>query len=958
MGKYWRTVLALVLALFCCLAPRVEAAETLKVGYVPGTKFLDEDSPGHRIGQGYEYMEFLAGFGGWNFEYIPCVNWWEAVAKLQSGEIDLLPAMPGDARTVPFARKTDHVIARFPMELVLHEQLGSRHLRIGNVDYGYPIPSLPNVAKDNAFTYELVTFHDAADMLAHYTANRLDGYVAPMLNTPEDGRVLALFDRVSYRLLVRSDREELFNKVNNAMDQLLMNQPNIRNRLRDKYERANGMPLVLTPEEKAYIQQKKTFRAAVYMPHKPFLYRDEETGEWQGITAIMLQQLEKDLDIKIEIIDGNSLDNIRQLIARGTVDFVADVPCDFSWLEDLYLIPTQSYRTIDYIPIIRKGFPLPENPKVAVIEEIFPTMIAVKNTYSSNQTIYCHSMEECFRAVSNGRADVTYSPRAVVPYLMEGSFTYNLEALSESFYRENISIGVNQYADPMLWRIMDKEITHLPPNFTQNVILQESGEVAYSFSPRWMIYHYPLVTTVTLFLIMTLIISVLYYRYYMRRRHMMAIQQMAYMDNRYQLPNMLWLEQEIKPLWEEAKRLEPNSSIYVAVFDMSSRDSMLELYSRHMLDNRLKETAVHLQEEDWVLQTVAGINTLQLVCLCQASTIEEMVTNAAEAVSNYGYIEHDSARISLYIKVGLCEMKNENQLLMCEEKADMACRRIMGTMDIVKLYDEKMDKYLHMEQHIEKSMAQALADGEFSVWYQAQYDIMTRRIVGAESLIRWQSKEMGFLSPDKFLPSLEMNGFIIPLDHYVLKQVMMVQKHRLTNGEALLPIAVNQSRLHITEDGYLRRMKDLIEKYQLPPGLIQLEIPESMFANFHQKSYRDHAVFLMDSLHKLGYGIVLDNFGGGASSLTLLDYLPLDAIKLSPGMLYDAQNSAGMKEVLASLIELAKKMNIAVKVSGIETVEQEQMLLAMGCRTGQGFLNSRPVPKAKFMELLKERNGE
>lgn len=958
MGRHLRACLALLLALFLCLIPKVEATETLKVGYVPGTGFLEEDSPGHIIGPGYEYMEFLSGFGDWNFVYIPCVNWWDAVDKLSRNEIDILPGMPGDYKTVPFAKQTDHVVARFPMELVLHEQLGSRHLKIGILDYGYPVPSLPAVAAEHAFTYETVTFHDFSDLRANYIARKLDGYVAPMIASPQIGRVIALFDRVSYRLLIRLDRPDLYNQVNFAMDQLLMNQPNIRNRLRDKYERSRGLPLVLEPDERAFLQQKKHFRAAVYMPHKPFLYKDEETGEWEGVTASLLHQLEKDLDIEIEILESGSLDNLKRLIARGTVDFVADVPCDFSWLEDLSLSPTQSYRTIDYTPIIRKGFPLPATPKVAVIEEIFPTLISVKDNYSSNQIIYCHSMEECFRAVSNGRADVTYAPRAVVPYLMEGSFTYNLEALTEGFFRENISLGVNQQADPRLWRILDKEITHLPPNFTQNVILQEGTEISYSFSPRWMIYHYPLLTTVGLFLIMGLIIGVLYYRYYMRRRHMVAIQQMAYMDNRYQLPNMLWLEQEIKGIWEDAKSQEPDSRIYVAVFDMSSRDSMLELYSRHTLDKRLKETATHLQEEDWVLQTAAGINTLQLVALCQAATVEEMVTNAAEAVASYGYIEHDSARISLHIKVGLCEMKSDTMLLMTEEKADMACRKIMGTMDIVKLYDEKMDKHLHLEQHIESSMAHALSDGEFAVWYQAQYDIMTRRIVGAESLIRWQSKEMGFLAPEKFLPSLEMNGFIIPLDHFVLKQVMMMQKHRLTNGQEMIPIAVNQSRLHITEDGYLRRMKDLIEKYQLPPGIIRLEIPESMFANFNQKSYRDHAVFLMESLHKSGYGIILDNFGGGASSLTLLDYLPLDGIKISAQVLYAAQNSEGMREVLASMIDLAQRLNLEVSVGGIETVEQEQMLLSMGCQVGQGFLNSRPVPKAKFMELLKERNGD
>ncbi|MBQ1614868.1 MAG: hypothetical protein II089_09540, partial [Selenomonas sp.] len=117
----------LLCALLCiflsalCLPGLVGATEELKVGYVPGTGFLDEDRPGHMRGNGYEYMEFLSGFLGAKFTYIPCVNWWEAGNKLEKMEIDLLPAMPGDYKTLPFAVRTDHVIARFPMELVVQD---------------------------------------------------------------------------------------------------------------------------------------------------------------------------------------------------------------------------------------------------------------------------------------------------------------------------------------------------------------------------------------------------------------------------------------------------------------------------------------------------------------------------------------------------------------------------------------------------------------------------------------------------------------------------------------------------------------------------------------------------------------------------------------------------------------------------------------------------------------------
>ena len=231
-----RRLCALLLILCTILLPaRVSAIEELKVGYVPGTGFVEEDRPGHLRGNGYEYMEFLSGFLGAKFTYIPCVNWWEAGAQLHSGEIDLLPAMPGDYKSLPFARRTDHVIARFPMELVVQDDFAGGQVLLGTLDYNYPTPNLARVAKEHGFSYELVSFNEPAAMKEAFASRAIDGYIQPLLHPEKKERVLALFDRVSYRLLLRQDRGELFDRVNAAQDNLLLNQPNIRNRLNDKY---------------------------------------------------------------------------------------------------------------------------------------------------------------------------------------------------------------------------------------------------------------------------------------------------------------------------------------------------------------------------------------------------------------------------------------------------------------------------------------------------------------------------------------------------------------------------------------------------------------------------------------------------------------------------------------------------------------------------------------------------
>ena len=519
----WRYLFSLLFAILltCILSARSIAMENLKVGYVPGTGFLLEDRPGHMQGYGYEYMEFLAGFLGAEFTYVPCVSWWEAGAKLERGELDLLPAMPGYYKTLPFAQRTEHVIARFPMELVVQDDFAGGPLKIGTLDYNYPIPSLPQIAQEHGFTYTLVTFNDATDMKNAFTARAIDGYVQPLLHPEKSERVLALFDRVSYRLLIRPGAPELFSRVNAAQNELLLNQPNIRNRLNDKYERAKGFPLVLSPAEKLYLQEKKVLKVAVIIKTKPYFYKDEN-GQWAGATQALLEQLAKDLDIQIELTETASLEEVQQLLKRGTIDIVADVPCDFSWLDNMGLMPTQPYLDNGFVPINKHNTVLPPAPKVAAVSKMFETDNFIRNKYPEEQILYCQSWQECLQAVSNGLADITYVPRATVNSLMEEAGTYNLTADAEMVFLNTISIGVAKEADIRLWQILNKEINHLPPSLLTDALNQASHQHIQQLTPRYLLYHYPLQTAILIFLIMAVSMGIIYHRFRTHRQQLEA----------------------------------------------------------------------------------------------------------------------------------------------------------------------------------------------------------------------------------------------------------------------------------------------------------------------------------------------------------------------------------------------------------------------------------------------------
>ena len=153
-------------------------------------------------------------------------------------------------------------------------------------------------------------------------------------------------------------------------------------------------------------------------------------------------------------------------------------------------------------------------------------------------------------------------------------------------------------------------------------------------------------------------------------------------------------------------------------------------------------------------------------------------------------------------------------------------------------------------------------------------------------------------------------------------------------------------------------MRAIVEKYNLPPNLIELEITESMFGDFGKKSSRQNAEKIISGLKEMGFIISVDDFGAGYSSFSLLSSLPMDVLKIDRSVLTGADTSQKMKKILGKVIELGHSLGMNVICEGIETVEEENLLLSLGCRYGQGFLNAKPMPVNDFVDFFEKRNAE
>lgn len=269
-------------------------------------------------------------------------------------------------------------------------------------------------------------------------------------------------------------------------------------------------------------------------------------------------------------------------------------------------------------------------------------------------------------------------------------------------------------------------------------------------------------------------------------------------------------------------------------------------------------------------------------------------------------------------------------------------------------YDDDMRKNIVNEQIIVNNMQSSLKAGNFLVYMQPKYDIMSGRIVGAEALVRWQHPQLGFIPPNKFIPIFEQNGFIYQLDKYIWEETCKLLRKHIDEGRELLPISVNASRVDLYSPNIVQVFDDLIKKYRIPTYLLEIELTESAYIDNPKQ-----IIEITKELQNHSFTILMDDFGSGYSSLNMLKDMPVNVLKIDLKFLANQENTDVSRgnSILSSVVHMAKNLKMPVIVEGVETAEQVEFLKSIGCEYGQGYYYARPIPIAEYEKLLDEQSA-
>ena len=304
--------------------------------------------------------------------------------------------------------------------------------------------------------------------------------------------------------------------------------------------------------------------------------------------------------------------------------------------------------------------------------------------------------------------------------------------------------------------------------------------------------------------------------------------------------------------------------------------------------------------------------------------------------------------------IGLYEITDRNIAvdLMCDFAA-LAMNNCKGDYTTpYRWYEQDMRRKLEEEQELLIEAKKALERREFKVYFQPKCNMADGKIVGNEALVRWPHHEKGMIPPGKFIPLLEKSGFIYRLDLYVWEEVCRYQRKLLDKGIIPLPVSVNVSRVDIYKENIPEIFNALIEKYNLPPQLIELEITESAYMSDYLQLEG-----VVKDLRQRGFTVLMDDFGSGYSSLNVLKDIEVDIIKIDMKFLEMSEETRQKGgSILESIIRMAKWLGYRVIAEGTETDDQVNGLLKMGCQYGQGYHFYRPMPYEDYEKLIEDES--
>jgi len=427
------------------------------------------------------------------------------------------------------------------------------------------------------------------------------------------------------------------------------------------------------------------------------------------------------------------------------------------------------------------------------------------------------------------------------------------------------------------------------------------------------------------------------------------IQQIAYSDGLTGLPNRAHLNRFLRGQVKKSQCGEAAGTVLFIdlddlkmindTFGHTAGDGVIVTTSKHIVDNAEKDAFVARISGDEFIVVMPGIN--------DRNQIAGIANKMIDALSN----DHNigGARINMSASAGVAVYPEDgdtvDEILKNADNALYAAKR--SGKNCWRFYEPAMQAEAYQTMILINGLRYAAERGELSLHYQPLVNIMTRQVVGFEALLRWNSSEYGSISPARFIPLAEQCGLIQPIGKWVLREACQFTRRLADLGCADCHVSVNISPHQLASADFIDSVCTIMDEANIKPHQIEFEITENVLLI----SLED-AVEKLTKLHSMGIRLALDDFGTGFSSLTYLQRLPVDILKIDKTFIDMISVDEAKTAIIGSIVDMAHILGMAVTAEGVEEERQLEYLAVNYCDYAQGYLFSRPVPEEEALRMM------
>lgn len=928
---------------------------TVRIGFFPMQGYNDIDENGKETGMDVDYLEEVCRYTNWDLEFVQCGSWDDALKKLADREVDLVGSAQYSGEraakyryaSLPSGYTYGMLAVKGDSQYAYEDFDQMKDLTYGMVETYVRKPEFLQYMRIHGIEdFELKTYENTEALANALETGEVDVFVHSFMEIRDGWRVMGRFAPMPFYYITYQGNDDLLVELNQAVADIKMKSPELENELLVKYyESRIDQNMLLTLEEKEYIDQADTLVVGYLPDQYPFSY--ESGGECCGLSRQVLDQVAKGTQLSFSYKKVSDFASAHQQLVDGVIDIFCYSGSSEMDADD-GLTATKSYAVMPRVLVMKED---------QISEPIRLVAMTAdgddgQNSYGDSDdvtVVYYNSYKSCLKAVDEGRVDAAVCDSYLAAYLLSTNAQFgDLKVQNALSGEHGIYMTVRAEDDSSLVSILNKQLPTITDKDVNDYMLQD--DFYSSMSLRHFIEQNSIAIIAVLLFLAMLIVFILGYMLY-NSNH---IRKLTYKDAELNIWNQSYFLYRANQLINRKDGPLVNRMYAVAYTNINQFSRYNTLFGWNK-GQRLLEICVEVMsrtlDNHELYARSHGDHFVILAEYTDRERLQAHWQNIADMISDQIYSE---TGIHMIITIGICYIPvGSRELQVPMSYAIQAADNLKDVRkNAIQVYDDELLQNLK-ERHEREKLLESVEVSEqyFTTFYQSKVDIRSEQIVGAEALIRFKDPSCGGMirSPYFFVPYYEEVGRITEIDFFVLECVCRLQQGRIRAGKRVVPISCNFSRLHFTSDGFPDKFSEILEKYDVPKELIEVEITETLVVDEMQAQTAKNTI---DELHRRGIRLSIDDFGSGYSSLGVFETIPASVIKLDRSFLLNNENYGRQVKIMSNIVRLARDLDAQIVCEGVESEKDIELMQEIGANIAQGYRYSKPVSSWEFEQRL------